>query len=93
MFKEPHTFNPNRWIGIDRLSDLQKAFIPFSLGLRNCIGQNLVKAELFIVARNIFRRLDLYLSTTMTKEDMEMEDCFIAIPRGKKLLLDVTKIK
>ena len=29
----------------------------------------------------------------MTKGDMEMEDRFAAIPRGKKLLLDVTKIK
>ena len=93
VFKEPHTFNPDRWIGIDRSSDLQKAFTPFSLGPRNCIGQNLAKAELLIAAGNIFRRLDLHLSTAMTEGDMEMEDRFAAVPRGKKLLLDVTEIK
>ena len=93
VFKEPHKFNPDRWIGLDRTSDLEKAFTPFSLGLRNCIGQNLARAELLVAIGNIFRRLDLHLSTAMTEGDMEMEDRFAAVPRGRKLLLDVTEIR
>jgi len=46
-FKKPDEFIPSRWINPSSTST--KAFIPFSLGTRNCPGQALANAELHSV--------------------------------------------
>lgn len=94
VYADPHSFNPERWIVQDSeaASDLEKAFTPFSLGPRNCIGQNLARAELLLATSLVFGRLDLHLSSTTKESDMEMEDRFAVSPRGRKLLLDVSEL-
>ncbi|KIW12775.1 hypothetical protein PV08_07962 [Exophiala spinifera] len=92
VYAEPNSFLPERWIGQSPSSEVEKAFTPFSLGTRNCIGQNLAKAELLLVVSIVFRRLDLRLNEVMTESDMEMEDRFAASPRGGKLMVDVLKV-
>ncbi len=37
VFEEPHTFNPQRWIDNDNRR-LERAFVGFARGTRNCIG-------------------------------------------------------
>ncbi|KAK6369429.1 hypothetical protein LTS17_009772 [Exophiala oligosperma] len=92
VYAEPNTFLPERWIGQPPSSDLEKAFTPFSLGSRNCIGQNLARAELLLAASLVFRQLDLRLNEAMTESDMDMEDRFAVSPKGMKLLLDVSEL-
>ncbi|KAF5389778.1 hypothetical protein D9757_006016 [Collybiopsis confluens] len=60
VFKEPHTFNPDRWLGEDT-SEMMADFLPFSKGPRQCVGLNLAWAELYLILGNIFRKLDLSL--------------------------------
>lgn len=92
VYAEPSAFLPERWVGQSPSSDLEKAFTPFSLGSRNCIGQNLARAELLLAASVVFRRLDLRLNKAMTDSDMDMEDRFAVSPKGMKLLLDVAEL-
>lgn len=92
IYKKPNEFIPERWIGVEPSSEMEKAFTPFSLGPRSCIGQNLAKAELLLATSLVFRRLDLRLHHTMTEGDMEMEDRFAVSPRGKKLLVDIMEV-
>lgn len=92
VYAEPDAFIPERWIGSGQSSDLEKAFTPFSLGPRNCIGQNLARAELFLAASLVLRRLDLRLNEAMKESDMEMEDRFAVSPKAGKLLLDVVEL-
>ncbi|KEF58698.1 uncharacterized protein A1O9_06624 [Exophiala aquamarina CBS 119918] len=92
VYTEPDTFIPERWIGQSPSSDLEKAFTPFSLGSRNCIGQNLARAELLIATSLVFRRLDLRLNDAMEESDMDMEDRFAVSPKGRRLLLDVSEL-
>jgi cytochrome P450 len=42
VFKDPETFDPSRWMakGSDELKDMLGAYIPFSSGVRGCIGRN-----------------------------------------------------
>ncbi len=92
VYAEPNAFQPERWLGQSPSSELEKAFTPFSLGTRNCIGQNLAKAELLLAISIVFRRLDLRLNEAMAESDMEMEDRFAVSPKGGKLLLDVLEL-
>lgn len=93
VYAEPNTFNPERWIGQSPSSDLIKAFTPFSLGPRNCIGQNLARAEILLATSLAFRRLDLRLNEAMKESDMDMEDRFAVSPKGRRLLLDVVELR
>ena len=41
IYPEPETFNPERWLGeIDPA--MNKSFVPFCRGSRNCLGMKLV---------------------------------------------------
>ncbi|KAJ9650162.1 hypothetical protein H2198_010524 [Neophaeococcomyces mojaviensis] len=87
IFPDPECFRPERWLGNCDLAE--NSITPFSLGPRNCIGQNLARAELYLAVSRIFRQLSLTLSKSMKESDMEMEDRFNIAPRGRKLFLDV----
>ncbi|KAF2626333.1 cytochrome P450 monooxygenase-like protein [Macroventuria anomochaeta] len=53
-FKDPDTFAPERWLGDEKYADDRRSVLqPFSMGSRNCIGQNLAWAEM----RSILARL------------------------------------
>ncbi|KAI9664637.1 MAG: hypothetical protein M1821_006083 [Bathelium mastoideum] len=57
VFSDPHVFRPQRWIENPRLD---KAFIGFARGTRNCIGMNFARQEVFIILATIIRKYDLY---------------------------------
>ena len=56
MWPEPEKFMPERHL--DQNGKFQKLdpWIPFNVGARNCVGQQLAKMELFISTVTIFRR-------------------------------------
>ncbi|KAK5047112.1 hypothetical protein LTR84_007055 [Exophiala bonariae] len=89
VYIDPDVYRPERWIGQSQGNDVDKAFTPYSLGPRNCIGQNLANAELLLITSEVVRRLDLRLNAGMIEYDMEPEDNFAASLKGKELLLDV----
>ncbi|KIW99563.1 uncharacterized protein Z518_11302 [Rhinocladiella mackenziei CBS 650.93] len=88
LFPRPDEFIPDRWLNEDT-KNLNDALTPFSLGNRNCIGQNLAMIEICIAVSEVFRSLRLTLNKSMSEDDMEIEDRFAAAPRGRKLLVDV----
>ena len=92
VYAEPHTFNPDRWIGVSQSSAVEKAFTPYSLGPRSCIGQNLANLEIRLAVSHLFRHLDFRLNPEMKESEMEMEDRFAALTRGGRLMLDVGKL-
>ena len=42
-------FDPERWIGLDPSTSKGLAYLPFSLGPRNCVGMNLARMEIYTV--------------------------------------------
>jgi hypothetical protein len=94
-FDEPHTFRPQRWIDNPYL---EKRFMPFSRGSRQCIAMNLALAEIYLTMTAVFRRYgsretrlpgDLgYLEIFgTTSEDMEiMGEGMIPFHRNKRRL-------
>lgn len=53
-------FRPERWFEGDT-DAMQKAFIPFSVGPRACVGRNLAKMELLKIIATVFRRYHIVL--------------------------------
>ena len=56
-FEDPEKFNPDRFLEKDRLNPF--AFIPFSAGLRNCIGFRFAMQQMKIVLANILSRFNI----------------------------------
>lgn len=55
LFPEPEKFNPDRFLTEDakELKKNVEGFIPFSIGKRMCLGENLARTELFIILTSL----------------------------------------
>ncbi|KAK0509985.1 hypothetical protein JMJ35_007379 [Cladonia borealis] len=63
LFLSPERFIPERWLG-EKGKELEKWFVPFSKGPRQCVGLNLAYMELYLTLANIFGRFDMQLWET-----------------------------
>lgn len=92
VFQNPERWIPERWL--DPSEEMNGALTAFSVGKRAYIGVNLAWEELYL-AINAFMRagVETRLGKEMKAGDMEIEDRFAAIPRGKKLMLEVVKLR
>ncbi|KAL4445473.1 hypothetical protein ABPG74_004547 [Tetrahymena malaccensis] len=66
-FKNPEEFNPDRWLEKTQINPY--AFLPFSAGRRNCIGQHLGLLTIKIVICLILRDFEVTLSNPDYKID------------------------
>ena len=59
IWKDPQTFNPNRFIDAETGKFVQRpnnCFLPFSTGRRSCIGEKLAVANIYLIVMNIFQK-------------------------------------
>ena len=64
IFPEASTYIPERWLNSmekpnEHMSQARKAFNPFSLGARRCVGQNMAYLELTLTLAELLWYLDL----------------------------------
>jgi cytochrome P450 len=53
-FPEPFAFKPERWL--DPTPEMQRDWIPFSLGARRCLARDLAQFELLLAVREVVRQ-------------------------------------
>jgi cytochrome P450 len=84
IFPNPHSFIPERWIesSPDHLRQMEKAYAPFGRGARACLGVELAKEELTLMAGNLFLRFDFDLFETTARDVSILHDYFA--PFGPK---------
>ena len=58
-FKDPYTFNPERFLDKNGKFFSPPELIPFGIGKRACLGEGLAKIELFLFTANIFNQMQL----------------------------------
>ncbi|PTB64949.1 cytochrome P450 [Trichoderma citrinoviride] len=62
-FHDAESFIPERWLGDTRFeSDKRDAFMPFSVGPRNCIGRNLAYLEMRLILARMVWNFDIKLA-------------------------------
>ncbi|TGJ85575.1 hypothetical protein E0Z10_g3221 [Xylaria hypoxylon] len=85
VFPDPLRFDPERWLGdMEERHRLERFFVPFSRGTRNCLGSNLAWAELYIMISQCVLRMDLEPFQT-TLEHIEMySDMIVSEPKRWK---------
>ncbi|XP_061195316.1 cytochrome P450 2U1-like isoform X2 [Saccostrea echinata] len=60
IFKEPETFNPDRFIKEDgQVFGFEKVNTSFSMGPRNCLGQRLAEIEMFLLITALVQNFDI----------------------------------
>jgi cytochrome P450 len=88
---DPHLFKPERFLNNDetRLASFD-ALMPFSVGKRICIGENLARSQLFLFITSIFQRFDSKASDD-SKFDLEGNFSYIMAPKNFKVIVSERK--
>ncbi|KAM4548807.1 cytochrome P450 2J4-like [Odontesthes bonariensis] len=63
MWETPHSFNPHHFLDQDGKFRRREAFIPFSLGKRACLGEQLARMELFLFFTSLLQRFSFTIPT------------------------------
>ena len=91
FWPDPYEFRPSRFeagANADKGSTLPFAFVPFSGGPRNCIGQGLAMEELKATIALLLREFELSVPEDM--EDVEPHLYLVTRP-SKPIFLDISK--
>lgn len=93
VFSDPFKFHPERWLG-DYSPRMNRNFVPFTKGSRNCLGLNLVQAEMNLVIALLFRPGGPKMTLYQTEEsDVALHlDWVIPVPkadsRGTRVVME-----
>lgn len=82
IFPSPRTFDPSRFLGPEGVVR-KRYLVPYSKGTRNCIGQNLAQAEIYMALAAVFRRFDFEVYGTEREADIDVAYDFIT-PKPRK---------
>ncbi|KGL86587.1 Cytochrome P450 2W1, partial [Charadrius vociferus] len=90
QWETPDEFNPNHFLDADGNFVKKKAFLPFSAGRRNCIGESLATMELFIFFTGLIQKFTFKPPQGVKELDTTAEvgftmrphpQCACAVPR------------
>ncbi|NP_001230951.1 cytochrome P450 2A17 [Cricetulus griseus] len=70
FFSNPKDFNPKHFLDDNGQFKKNDAFIPFSLGKRNCFGEGLARMELFLYLTNILQ--NFHLRSSQAPRDIDV---------------------
>jgi len=82
IFKDPFKFQPSRWL--DPSEAAKRAFFPYALGKRNCVGQPLANAELYSALPHFIRHFKFAVEQEgeiVTPATVRLENCWLKVSK------------
>ncbi|XP_072758882.1 methyl farnesoate epoxidase isoform X2 [Anoplolepis gracilipes] len=84
---EPNLFRPRRFLDERGQFRRNNFSLPFGLGKRRCLGEQLARSALFLFFTNIVHYFDMKISTDHDKPDLKCYDGFTLSPKPYYLKL------
>ncbi|KAM6121786.1 uncharacterized protein FYN12_008716 [Phoenicopterus ruber ruber] len=72
QWETPHQFNPNHFLDAEGNFVKREAFLPFSIGRRNCIGESLAKMELFVFFVGLLQTFTFQPQPGVSESDLDL---------------------
>jgi cytochrome P450 len=83
FWSSPEEFQPERFAGVDAKERHRFAYIPFSVGPRHCIGENMAMLEMLVHVNRMVRRFRL---TRIDNGPIELEAQINLRPRSNLMM-------
>jgi cytochrome P450 len=83
FWSDPEVFNPDRFADADAAERHKFAYIPFAVGPRHCIGENIAMFEMLVHMRTMMRRFRL---SRASNEPIEFEAQINLRPRSNLMM-------
>lgn len=79
-FKDPLTYNPDRWLNKDdKISTNPFSLLPFGFGNRMCIGRRFSEIQLYLALANVALKYKLKPITSY----LDLTHAFVVVPSHK----------
>jgi cytochrome P450 len=88
FWSDPEEFKPERFAGIDAAERHKFSYIPFAVGPRHCIGENIAMFEMLVHVHAMSRRFRL---TRVGSEPIELEAQINLRPRSNLMMTVQTR--
>ena len=87
-WKNPHEFNPHRWLDIDnKISVDDKSFMSFGLGKRKCIGASVAESYLFLILARLVKDFQINPEPCNPIPDLNGTAAITIIPKPFRVVL------
>jgi len=79
VFPSPDSFAPERWLKAEgeELKQMSAHMMPFGLGSRVCIGQNVAQMMMRMVLASLVRNFNIRTALETNERSMAMRDAFV----------------
>ncbi|KAM5353625.1 hypothetical protein ACJ41O_000275 [Fusarium nematophilum] len=93
--EDAEIFNPERWLVDDaeRISMMNRYYMPFGLGSRTCIGRHVSMLEMSKLIPRIVRDFDFGLDASLQSEDWHTQNYWFVKPLDFKVRVEMRQVE
>jgi len=89
IFPEPYAFKPERWMDGNETERMRTNYIPFGVGPRICVGQNLGMTMLRMIISSVVRNFEVKPAPETNAHSMRLWESFALFPAGLQVKMNL----